>query len=64
MMSLITVFAVIPTEVGGETGGQSWRLESTWSRTRSNMGSRARLRTMAESIDRIIKIMRRRRSGI
>ena len=36
---------------------------STWSRTRSNTGSRARLRTLAESINRIVKTRRRRRSG-
>ena len=33
------------------------------SRTRSNMGSWARLRTLAESVDRIIPTRRSRRSG-
>ena len=63
MLSLITVFAMIPAEVRGGTGGQSWRMGSKCSRTRSNKGSRARLRMLAESVDEIIKTRRRRRSG-
>ena len=60
---LITVFAMIPAEVRDETGGRSWSLRSMWSRTRSNSGSRAMLRMLAESIDGIIKTRRRQRSG-
>ena len=41
----------------------SWRMGSTWSRTWSNTGSKARLRMLTESVDGIIKIMRRLRSG-
>ena len=63
MLSLITVFAMIPVEVGGRIGGRSWRMGSMWSRTRSNTGSRVRLRTLAESIDGVIKTRRRQRSG-
>ena len=59
MLSLITLFAMIPAEVGGGTGGRSWRMGSTWSRTRSNMGSRVKLRTLAES--GIIKTRKRQR---
>ena len=54
---------MIPAEVGGETGGWSWRMGSMWSRTRRNTGSRARLRTLLESVDGIIKTQRRQRSG-
>ena len=49
------MFAMIPAEVAGGTGGQNWRMGSTW--------SSARLRTLAESVDRIIKTRRRQRSG-
>ena len=54
MLSLITVFAMIPAEVGVGTVGWSWRMGSMWSRMRSNTGSRARLRTFAETLDGII----------
>ena len=57
------MFVMIPAEVGGGTGGWSWRMGSMWSRKRSNMEIRARLRRLAESVDGIIKIMRRQRSG-
>ena len=63
MLSLVSMFLMIPTEVRGWGGGWSWRLESTWSRTRSNMGSRVWLRTLAEGVDKLILIRKRRRSG-
>ena len=52
-MSLITMFAIIPAEIRGCTGGR--RTCRTWSRNRSNKGSRARLRTLSERFDRIIR---------
>ena len=61
MLSLIPMFAMTPAEIGGCTGGQ--RMYRTWSRTRSNMGSRSRLRTLSESADRIIRTWRNWRSG-
>ena len=60
-MSLIPMFAMIPAEIGGCTGGQ--RTYRTWSRTRSNTRSRSRLRTLSESVDRVIRTRRNRRSG-
>ena len=51
MLSLVSVFAMIPAEVRGWGGG--------W----SNTGSRARLRMLAEGIDKIILIRKRWRSG-
>ena len=63
MLRLITVFAMIPAEVGGGTEGWTWRIGSTWSRTRGNTWSRVRLRTLVESFDEIIKTRRRYRSG-
>ena len=39
-LSLIPLVAVVLTEVRGQRGGWSLRMDSTWSRTRSSMGSR------------------------
>ena len=61
MLSLIPMFAMIPAEIGGCTGGQ--RTYRMWSRTRSNMRSRSRLRTLPGSVDRVIRTRRNRRSG-
>ena len=61
MLSLITLFAMLPAEIGGCTGG--WRTCRTWSRTSSNTESRGRLRTLLESVDRIITTRRFWRSG-
>ena len=42
--------------------GQNTELEETkWSRTRSNIGKRARLRTLADGMDEIILIRKRPR---
>ena len=60
-MSLIPMFAMIPAEIGGCTGG--WRTYRAWSRTRSNTRSRTRLRTLSESVDRVIRTRRNWRSG-
>ena len=61
MLSLIPMFAMIPAEIRGCTGGR--RTYRTWSRTRSNMRSWSRLRTLSESVDRVIRTRRNRRSG-
>ena len=61
MLNLVSVFLMIPAEVGGHGEGRSRRMESAWSRTRSNTGSRVRLRTLTEGVDAIILI--RKRSG-
>ena len=60
-LKLIPMFAMIPAEIGGCTGGQ--RTYRTWSRTRSNTRSRLRLRTLSESVVRVIRTRRNRRSG-
>ena len=54
MLSMITLLVMIPAEVRGGIGGKSLRVGSRQSRTRSNTGSRARLRTFAESVEGII----------
>ena len=61
VLSLIPMFAMIPAEIGGCTGGQ--RTYRTWSRTRSNTRSRSRLRTLSESFHRVIRTRRNRKSG-
>ena len=63
MLSLISLFTMIAAEVRGWGGGWSRRAESMWSKKRSNTGSRVRLRTLSEGVDKIILVRKRQRSS-
>ena len=60
---MVSEFAMITAEVGGQGRGWCRRTKSLRSRMRSNMGSRARLRTLAEGVEKIILIRKSLKSG-